>query len=104
MKIAHKFIREDERAYMNDDEAYKCQIIWCAKEAMYKLWKHGNVLFKENLKVHPFKQQKIGCTKGEILKEEHIICDIHYRDLPSSILVYAVEKSFSRKYGIKLMF
>lgn len=92
MRIAHKFIREDEKAYMKVDETYKCQIIWSAKEALYKLWKHGDVLFKEHLKVHPFEQKKIGITTGEILKEEHIVCDIHYRDLPKSILVYVVER------------
>ena len=92
MRISHKFIREDEKAFMENAEEYKCQIIWSAKEAMYKLWKHGDVLFKEQLKVHPFEKKKIGVTKGEIMKEEHINCNIHYRDLPSSILVYAVEE------------
>jgi phosphopantetheinyl transferase len=92
MKIAHKFIRTDEEAFMAEDSEYKCQVIWSAKEAMYKLWKHGNVLFKENLLVHPFEKKKIGMTQAEILMDEHIYCDIHYRDLPSSLLVYAVER------------
>ena len=77
---------------MKTDFEYKCQVIWSAKEALYKLWKQGNVLFKENLRVHPFERAKFGVTQAEIFKEEHIVCDLYYRDLPSSLLVYAIEK------------
>ena len=92
MRISPKFIREDEREFMAEDSDYKCQVIWSAKEAMYKLWKHGNVLFKEHLRVMPFQKEKTGSTTGYIMKDETIECEIHYRDLPRSLLVFAIEK------------
>ena len=92
IRLSSKFIREDEREFMDTDSDYKCQVIWSAKEAMYKLWKHGNVLFRENLKVFPFEKARIGETTGHIMMDEQIECEIHYRDLPNSLLVYAIEK------------
>ena len=92
-KIAHKFVRIDEKKYIiPGEELFFYQIIWSAKEALFKLWKKGNVFFKENLRIESFECEEEGQTFGYIYKDETIKCKIHFSVLDGAYLVYAIEE------------
>jgi 4'-phosphopantetheinyl transferase EntD len=93
MKISRKFVRIDEKRYiMPGEELFFYQILWSAKEALFKLWKKGNVYFKEDLKVEPFEMVEDGITYAQIFKDEIIKCKVHYSVLDGAYLVYAIEE------------
>ena len=92
-RISRKFVRIDEKKYiMPGEELFFYQILWSAKEALFKLWKKGNISFKENLKVESFNVEEDGETKAQIFKSETIKCKIHFSVLDGAYLVYAIEE------------
>ena len=93
LKISRKFVRIDEKQFIiPGEELFFFQILWSAKEALFKLWKKGNVSFKENLKVEPFEVVEEGATSAQIFKNETIKCKVHYSVLDGAYLVYAIEE------------
>lgn len=55
LKIAPKFVNENEQKWMNDSEItsyYNCLTIWCVKESVFKLIGGGGIDFKEHIIVH----------------------------------------------------
>ncbi len=63
LSLAAKFCSYEELNYINQvDTIPMLHIIWCAKEAMFKQYGKGAVLFKEHIFVHPFEL----ATKGEL--------------------------------------
>lgn len=70
LRIAHKFMKEQELAFMQDleeesrvDHLYAC---WCAKEAVYKLQGNRGVSFKDNMTIQPFQFQHQGVLQLEL--------------------------------------
>lgn len=53
MRVAHKFIREDEQFGTNNPIIYNT-IIWSAKETLYKYYGKKQLDFKLNIRLHPF--------------------------------------------------
>lgn len=93
MRISRKFVRIDEKRFViPGEELFYYQILWSAKEALFKLWKKGNVYFKEDLKVEPFDVEEEGVTYAQIIKDEIIKCKIHFSVLDGAYLVYAIEE------------
>ncbi|MCT4622773.1 MAG: 4'-phosphopantetheinyl transferase superfamily protein [Schleiferiaceae bacterium] len=92
-KIARKFVRIDEKRYIiPGEELFFYQVLWSGKEALFKLWKKGNVYFKEDLKIEPFDVVEDGITHAQIFKDEIIKCKIHFSVLDGAYLVYAIEE------------
>jgi len=61
VRLAQKFCSEDELEYINAaNQIDYLHIIWGAKEAMFKQYGKGEVLFKEHIFVHPFQIEKSG--------------------------------------------
>jgi len=64
-KISHKFINQDEVISENPGlKRYHLYIHWCAKEALYKICDKGQLNFKENMFIEPFKVNDSGNIKG----------------------------------------
>jgi len=66
VKIAPKFLNEEELEFSKNDPEKLC-VLWCAKEALYKIFGRKRLIFKENLKVSPFQCEKEGVLQGQIL-------------------------------------
>lgn len=61
VRLANKFCSEQELQYINQvDQIDYLHIIWGAKEAMFKQYGKGEVLFKEHIFVHPFNLKESG--------------------------------------------
>jgi 4'-phosphopantetheinyl transferase EntD len=92
-KISRKFVRIDEKHFIiPGEELFYYQILWSAKEALFKLWKKGNVSFKEDLKIERFEVVEEGETHAQIFKSEIIKCKVHFSVLDGAYLVYAIEE------------
>ncbi|MEQ9287225.1 MAG: 4'-phosphopantetheinyl transferase superfamily protein [Cyclobacteriaceae bacterium] len=51
IKIQRKFLNKEEQKFANNDLERLCQL-WCAKEALYKLYGRKKLVFPENLSVN----------------------------------------------------
>lgn len=83
-KIAHKFIREDEKA----DTIEEMLIHWSAKETMYKLYSDDRLGFEE-MRLLPFTLQKQGIVLTENLRRSTAV-EVSYEINSSFVLTYAV--------------
>lgn len=93
-KIERKFLRPDELDFVHsgDLEDFKRQVMWSAKEALFKLWGEGNVDFRQNLEVEQFEISDSGFTHALIRFPNRVIrCKIHYRFVEGHYVVVAVE-------------
>lgn len=93
-KIAPKFIRDDEYAFIPISESlWYCHTIWGAKEAMYKAYGKKNVLFKENMKVSPFIFKSEGFYFEGFLENQNYNAkfQLYCKIVENLILVYGVE-------------
>ncbi len=94
LRIKHKFIREDEFKFLNEDKDDLTQLflLWSAKETLFKYYEKGNIDFKEHLKVFPFELNKKGCLNTQIhctdLNQE---ISLHYEIINGHVLVYTKE-------------
>jgi phosphopantetheinyl transferase len=57
LRIAHKYLSENERSDANNDLDKLC-IYWSAKEALYKLYGKRKVIFIDNLLISPFNKDQ----------------------------------------------
>lgn len=66
LRVARKFVSEDEFAYIPDAVALPSyHVLWGAKEAMYKAYGKKGVIFKRDMFVAPFEwQESVFYTKG----------------------------------------
>jgi 4'-phosphopantetheinyl transferase EntD len=93
-KIAHKFIRSDEK--ITDDpeiKRYHMYIHWCAKEALYKICDKNMLNFKKNLFIKPFEPKDQGVIKGYVhsdKKNEEF--DMLYYKIDNYIVVLCCKK------------
>ena len=68
-KLATKFLNESEIKFVGfNPSADQLQIIWGAKEVLYKIHEIGDVDFKKHLLVSPFTSSNSGNLNAEILK------------------------------------
>jgi phosphopantetheinyl transferase len=89
-RIAHKFLREDERNTIREHERVeKLTLYWSAKEALYKLHGRKQLDFTTQLLIAPFDIQ----TEGELSAE--IVVDgfrkqakVHYAFFEQHVLTY----------------
>ena len=67
--IAHKYISAEEkhnREFTNEENLF----IWCAKEALFKLYAKGEVSFQKDLYVQVDELKTEGTAKAEIRKQD----------------------------------
>ena len=56
LRVAPRVFSENECAFLQKD-LQKNTVFWCAKEVLYKIYGKGEVNFKENLFISPFKDE-----------------------------------------------
>ena len=68
-RIAHKFMRKEELAFINPEnkiaELYVC---WCVKEAVYKCYGQKEISFLHNIFLEPFNFEGHGFVKARLHK------------------------------------
>ena len=91
IQLADKFLSPGEEAYNTADplQAERLCLIWCAKEALYKLYGRKNLSFRTHMQIEPFTCNRSGTIKGLVLHEgknrQH---RLHYETIENYILVY----------------
>jgi 4'-phosphopantetheinyl transferase len=93
--IANKFL-EPEFAYLDpahlEEYMRKLIIIWCVKEAVYKMISRNGLSFKQNITVHPF---EIADGKGSASVKFEDINNIYpfvFEELEGFTMAYSLEK------------
>lgn len=72
-RVQHKFLSDDELAFINDDERIaKLYVCWCAKEALYKLNGKRETSFKDHIKLSDFAYADEGTLKAKIEKNRRV--------------------------------
>jgi phosphopantetheinyl transferase len=68
-RIAHKFMRKEEMAFINPkDKINQLYVCWCAKEAVYKCFGQKEVSFVHNILLEPFNFEGHGCVNAHLHK------------------------------------
>jgi 4'-phosphopantetheinyl transferase len=88
-RIAHRFLHSTERDMLTDENKLKLlYLIWCAKEAMYKLYGKRSVDFAENIRVLPFQIAESGAFNVEFIKDGIKVYKANYRFFNNHALVW----------------
>lgn len=95
-RIAHKFVNEDERLFLNEDKAYipSLHIIWGAKESLYKAYGRQKIDFRKHLKIKPFVFNKLEPVhfEAELIKDDlYEKYKMTAKFIDNFYLVYAVQ-------------
>ncbi len=70
-RIAHKFMRTEELAFINEtDKIQHLYACWCAKEAVYKCNGQKEVSFVDNILLAPFNFEHHGVINAKLHKDE----------------------------------
>lgn len=90
LPLASKFTSKKEEAYIADSRRLEqIQMIWSAKEVVYKIKGRHGLLFKEDIYVHPFEPAASGHL-DVTLKKNNVICEyqLYYQNDGNIIIVY----------------
>jgi 4'-phosphopantetheinyl transferase len=69
-RIAHKFMRPEEMAFINErNKIQQLYVCWCAKEAVYKCYGQKEISFADNISLEPFNFDKQGRVTAHLIKE-----------------------------------
>lgn len=90
MRIRHKFLNEDEKAFCTGD-VLKNLVVWCSKESIFKKFGDQTTYFRENIHVlpfHPVNNFEISArvTTQNNVVEQNLYCELIH-DL---VMVYTV--------------
>ena len=93
-KVVNKFLSKAEQSSLNME--YRLEMLyvyWSAKEALYKMYGKGNLLFIENLPIEPFNYSPSGgkITGNILLENRKFQFTLHYQKLQEYMLVYVVD-------------
>lgn len=93
-RLGQKFLNEEEWADVQKGNAqFKLQILWGAKEALFKLHRMGGIEFKKHLFIDPIPESPSGVIKARIITEkENTPCRIGYFQHQNQYVVYAVSE------------
>lgn len=90
LKILKRFANQTEFTLAEGD-VWKSLVIWCAKEALFKWYSHGDVDFREELEVAPFELKDHGELKALVKKSNPAKeLTLNYEKLEDAMLVYTV--------------
>ncbi len=100
-EVAHKFISPEEMLFVNkcSDRSSIVHVIWCAKEALYKLYGKKKLDFKENLKVLAFEYQPEGgfisgrIEKNSYARDFEIRFELRKEDGEDYFLAYVIDET-----------
>ena len=66
LKLAFKFLSEQELTYVQNDETKAC-LYWSAKETLFKMYSRKQLHFIENLNLGPVSEAKSGTFTGRVV-------------------------------------
>ena len=89
-KIACRFVRAEEEKFISTTERLNyLYIIWCAKEALYKLYGKRNLDFLKQIKIDSFSLGEQGNFKGHIINgSSSLEAKLYYRFIDEYVMVY----------------
>jgi 4'-phosphopantetheinyl transferase len=89
--LVPKFLSNQELNDIKGSGPEKACVYWCAKEAMYKMYRKKQLEFRRNLLIDPFQYSEKGEIKGRIIKDnvENIV-SLVYEKTGAYILVYVL--------------
>ena len=93
IRIAHKFLRDDElQAIEPEEQIDKLILYWSAKESLYKLYGKGGIEFKSQLLIEPFELRKQGQLNATIVVPGERIKNllVNYEFFDGHVLTYVV--------------
>jgi phosphopantetheinyl transferase len=69
-RIAHKFMRKKELAFIADaNKIQQLYVCWCAKEAVYKCYGQKEISFLDNILLEPFQFEGHGYVDAHLHKD-----------------------------------
>ena len=92
-RLAHKFLNRKELKQVFSKHALESlYLIWAGKESLFKLHGKRDLMFKEHIRILPFKYKGRGSISGEISTPGfHKNYTIFYETIENYILVYAID-------------
>lgn len=97
VRIAYKFLREDEiQAIREDERIEKLILYWSAKEALFKFYAKGGIEFKSRLLIEPFELKEYGTLNAAIVVPGERIEDlqVNYEFFEGHVLTYVAETRY----------
>ncbi|MFO7978580.1 MAG: 4'-phosphopantetheinyl transferase superfamily protein [Bacteroidales bacterium] len=91
--VSHKFLNNLEITQVFSEKTLETlYLIWAGKEALYKLYGKRDLLFRENIRIFPFRYQGQGTFYGEIYMPGYRkIFTLYYQTIDDYILVYSID-------------
>lgn len=95
-KIKHKFLHEEEMAWLKNNQSTDQPIklltlLWCCKEAVFKWWSYGAVDFSEMIRLHSFSLEPKGTIDGAFIESDVHPLQLHYQMFEGICLAWVVE-------------
>jgi 4'-phosphopantetheinyl transferase EntD len=88
IRVAPRFLSERELDQTGNDLRKLC-ILWCAKEALYKIYSQRGLIFREHLFIDPFDLKKEGDLRGSIrINGKQHDYTLKYEDREDFLLVF----------------
>ena len=101
-RIAHKFMRKEELAFINPaNKIPQLYVCWCAKEAVYKCYGQKEISFLDNILLEPFQFEGHGYVSAQLKKGD--ICldyDVAYLQYQDYMVGYVKGDNEKQKSGI----
>lgn len=91
--VSLKFLAVEELVKINENDTKQLTCLWSAKEALYKLWGKGDLIFDQNIILEPTPlNDETGIIHGKIIKDdyEHFY-DLKYFFVDDYVVVFCVD-------------
>ena len=94
-RVYQRFVNDAELSFIPEENRISYyNLIWCAKETLFKLLDRRDVVFKDNLNIRPLKMESKGTVTADVsfpgLKCEVVM---GYEVMPEFTLVYYIKHS-----------
>jgi len=92
-RVYQRFVNDDELNFIpSDDRINYYNLIWCAKETLFKLLDRHDVVFKENLNIRPLKMKQKGTVTADVsFPDIKWAVTMGYEVMPEFTLVYYIK-------------
>jgi len=94
LDLYSRFASQKEIEFLQEpNEIEKMYVVWCGKEALYKLYGKKKLDFRQNLAIDKFEWENEGIVKGHIIKGPYTKeLPINYRKMDDYLLAFAVDE------------
>tara|TARA_B100000214_G_scaffold82908_1_gene56354 strand:+ start:12581 stop:13162 length:582 start_codon:yes stop_codon:yes gene_type:complete len=82
LKLSSKFVSKENLSNLTEERA---TLIWCCKEAIFKLYEKGNINFISDIRINPFFIKEKGEILAKFKNKDYIL---HYQKINTHFLVY----------------